>query len=170
MVVGRLKTLTILFTSALWSDIVDMHGRVQEPRDMPVVDHNCLSHEIAIERAKSDLKQLVSSPNTQLVNEYTALVQKEFAVIERFVYRSKVPHEDIGALYDALKTKYGIDAASELSSYVSDKMHIIVEAGRGLNMCPCCRGAKTHVISKSDLSVKEEIYDCETCSGTGRLA
>ena len=85
MVVGRLKTLTILFTSALWSDIVEMHGRVQEPRDMPVVDHNCLSHEIAIERAKSDLKQLVSSPNTQLVNEYTALVQKESAVIEQFI-------------------------------------------------------------------------------------
>jgi hypothetical protein len=137
---------------------------------MPVADRNCLSHEIAIERAKSELKQLVSSPNTQLVSEYTALVQKEFALIERFVFDNKVPPEDIGALYDALKAKYGIDPATELSSYVSNKMHIIVEAGRGLNMCPCCKGTKTHTIPESDFSSKEEIYACVTCSGTGRLA
>jgi hypothetical protein len=137
---------------------------------MPAIDRNCLSHDIAIDRAKSELKQLVSSPNTQLVSEYTALVQKEFAVIEQFVYDNKVPREDIGALYDALKAKYGIDSATELSSYISDKMHIIVEAGRGLNVCPCCKGAKTHTIPESDFSSKEEIYACETCSGTGRLA
>ena len=137
---------------------------------MPAVNRNCLSHEIAIERAKSDLKRLVESPNTQLVGEYTALVQKEFSVIEQFVYDNKISPVDIGALYDALKTKYGIDPAVELSRYVSDKMHTIVEAGRRLNVCPCCRGIKTHTISESDFSSKEEIYDCETCSGTGRLA
>jgi hypothetical protein len=137
---------------------------------MPTIDRNCLSHAIAIERAKSELKQLVSSPNTQLVSEYTALVQKEFAIIEQFVYDNKVPHEDIGALYDALKEKYGIDPATELSSYVSDKMHIIVEAGRGLNVCSCCKGTKTHTIPESDFSSTEEVYACETCSGSGRLA
>jgi hypothetical protein len=137
---------------------------------MPVLDRNCLSHDIAIERAKNQLKQLVNSPNTQLVNEYTALVQKEFAVIEQFIYGDKVPDQDIGALYDALKTKYGISPNIELSSYVSDKMHIIVEAARELNICPCCRGTKTHNIPASNLSSKEETYECETCSGTGRLA
>lgn len=137
---------------------------------MPAPDRNCLSHDIAIERAKSELKQLVGSPNTQLVSEYTALVQKEFDAIKQFIYSNRVPREDIGALYDVLKAKYGIDPATELSSYVSDKMHIIVEAGRGLNVCPCCRGTKTHTTTVSDLSSKEEIYDCETCNGTGRLA
>jgi hypothetical protein len=147
----------------------DMRGRALEQCDMPITDRNCLSHEIAIERAKNELKQLVRSPNTQLVSDYTALVQKEFAMIEKFVYGSKVPHEDMGALYDGLKEKYGIDPATELSSYVSDKMHIIVEAGRGLNVCPCCEGTKTHTIPESDFS-SEEVYSCETCSGTGRLA
>ena len=50
------------------------------------IDRNCLSHDIAVERAKNQLKQLVNSPNTQLVEEYTALVREEFAVIEKFVY------------------------------------------------------------------------------------
>ena len=81
---------------------------------MPAIDRNCLSHDIAIVRAKSELKQLVGSPNTQLVSDYTALVQKEFVMIEQFVYDNKVPREDIGALYDALKAKYGIDPATEL--------------------------------------------------------
>lgn len=136
---------------------------------MPV-DRNCLSHDIAIERAKSGLKELVGAPNTQLVNEYTALVQKEFTLIEQFVYGDKDPHEDIGVLYKALKTKYGIEPASELSSYVSDKKHIVVEAVRELNMCPCCSGIKSHTIPKSDFSVDEKTYDCETCGGTGGLA
>ena len=136
---------------------------------MSALDRNCLSHDIAIERAKNQLKQLVNSPNTQLVNEYTALVQKEFAVIEQFVYDGKVPDQDVGALYDALKTKHGISPNTVLSSYVSDKMHIIVEAGRGLNICPCCRGSKSHSIPTSDGS-REETYDCETCNGTGKLA
>lgn len=168
MVGGRLRTWTILSTNVPWTHIAGMH-QARGPRDMPVLDRNCLSHDIAIERAKNQLKQLVNSPNTQLVNEYTALVQKEFAVIEQFVYDSKVPDQDIGALYDALKVKYGIDPATVLSSYVSDKMHIIVEAGRGLNVCPCCRGAKTHSIPVSD-SFGEETYDCQTCNGTGKLA
>jgi len=136
---------------------------------MPVAERNCLSHDIAIQRAKNELKELVGSPNTQLVNEYTSLVQKEYAAIEQFVYNNKVPHEDAGELYDALKTKYGIDPNIELGGYVSDKMHVIVEAGRRLNMCPCCGGAKTHTISESDSS-SEDTYDCETCSGTGKLA
>lgn len=134
---------------------------------MPV-DRNCLSHDIAVERAKNQLKQLVNSPNTQLVNEYAALVQEEFALIKQFVYDDKVPVQDIGALYDALKTKYGINPNTVLSNYVSDKMHIIVEAGRGLNVCPCCNGSKSHSISASDYS-KEEAYGCETCNGTGKL-
>jgi hypothetical protein len=137
---------------------------------LPIAERSCLPHDIAIERAKNELKQLVRSPNTQLVSDYTALVQKEFAIIEDFVYDNKVPHEDIGALYDALKEKYGIESTTELSSYVSDKMHIIVEAGRGLNVCPCCKGVKTHTIPESDFSSSEEIYACETCSGSGRLA
>ena len=137
---------------------------------MPIADRNCLSHDIAVERAKSELRQLVNSPNSQLVSEYTALVQKEFAIIEHFVYDNKVPHENIGELYDALKEKYGIDPATELSNYVSDKMHIIVEAGRELNVCPCCKGTKTHTIPESDFSSNEEVYACETCGGTGRLA
>jgi len=49
------------------------------------VDRNCLSYDIAIERAKNKLKQLVASPNTQLVNEYAALIRKEFDAIEQFV-------------------------------------------------------------------------------------
>lgn len=137
---------------------------------MAAIDRNCLSRDIAIKRAKEELEQLVKSPNTQLVNEYTALVQKECSAIEQFVYEDKVPHEDLGALYDALKARYGIDPAIELSSYVSDKMHIIVEAGRGLTVCSCCRGKKFHTIPESDVSSTQEIYDCETCSGTGRLA
>ena len=137
---------------------------------MPATDRNCLSHDIVIERAKSELQQLVASPNTRLVGEYTALVQKEFAIIEQFIYNNKLPREDVGARYEALKAKYGIDPATELSSFVSDKMHIIVEAGRGLNVCPCCKGVKTHTIPESDFSPKEEIYACETCNGTGRLA
>lgn len=76
---------------------------------MPVAERNCLSHEIAIQRAKNELKELVGSPNTRLVNEYTSLVQKEYAAIEQFVYNNKIPHEDAGELYDAMKTKYGID-------------------------------------------------------------
>lgn len=135
---------------------------------MPV-DRNCLSHDIAIERAKNQLRQLVNSPNIQLVNEYTALVQKEFAVIGQFVYDGKVPDQDIGAFYDTLKTKYGISPNTVLSSYVSDKMYIIIEAGRGLNVCPCCRESKSHGIPASDGS-KEDTYCCETCNGTGKLA
>lgn len=167
MACGKPKTSTILYINALQ---MKMHGKARELYDMPVIDRNCLSHDIAIERAKIELKQLVNSPNTQLVSEYTALVQKEFTVIEQFVYDNKAPNEDLGALYDALKAKYGIDPATELSSHVSDKMHIIVKAGRELNVCPCCRGTKTHTIPENDFSSKEEIYDCETCNGTGRLA
>lgn len=137
---------------------------------MPTVDRNCLSHDIAIERAKNQLKQLINAPNTQLVNEYTALVQREFATIEQFVYEDKVPDQDTAALFDALKAKYGISPDVALSSYVSDKMHIIVEAGKELNVCPCCRGTKIHTIPASDFSSNEETYDCETCSGTGKLA
>ena len=133
------------------------------------VDRNCLSHDIAIERAKNQLKQLVSSPNTQLVDEYTGLVRKEFTAIEKFVYDNEVPHENMGELYDALKAKYGIDSSTELNSYVSDKMHIIVEAGRKLNTCPCCNGAKTHRIPEGSYS-SEETYNCQTCKGTGKLA
>ncbi|HEU4606392.1 MAG TPA: hypothetical protein VFS46_09165, partial [Nitrososphaera sp.] len=62
-----------------------------------------------------------------------------------------------------------IDPNIELGGYVSDKMHVIVEAGKRLNMCPCCGGAKTHTIPESDSS-SEDTYDCETCSGTGKLA
>ena len=137
---------------------------------MPVLDRSCLSHDIAIDRAKNQLKQLVNSPNTRLVNEYTALVQKEFAAIEQFVYGDKIPDQDSRAKYDELKAKYGISQDTVLSSYVSDKMHIIVEAGRGLNVCPCCKGTKTHTLPESDSSPKEETYDCQTCSGTGKLA
>ena len=133
------------------------------------IDRNCLSHDIAVERAKNQLKQLVNSPNTQLVEEYTALVREEFAVIEKFVYDSVVPHKNIAELYDALKAKYGIDPAIDLSRYVSDKLHIIVEAGRNLNACPCCNGVKTHTIPEGRNSSKET-YNCQTCKGTGKLA
>jgi hypothetical protein len=125
--------------------------------------------DIAIERTTNELKQPVGSPNTRLVHEYTALVQREYSETEQFVYNSKIPDEDAGKLYDALKTKYGIDPGEELSSYVSDKMHIIVEAGRRLNICPCYNGTKTHTIPASNHS-RQEIYDCETCGGIGRLA
>ena len=47
-----------------------------------------------------------------------------------------------------LKAKYGINSDIDLSSYVSDKMHIIIEAGRKLNICPCCDGTKTHTFPK----------------------
>ena len=137
---------------------------------MPAAERNCLSHDIAMQRAKNELRQLVGSPNTQLVNEYAALVQREYEAVEQFIYNDKIPNEDAGKLYDALKTKYGIDPNVELSSYVSDKMHIIVEAGRRLNICPCCDGAKTHTIPESDHFSEEEVYACETCNGTGRLA
>lgn len=141
---------------------------MDELQDMIQADRNCLSHDIAIERAKNKLKQLVSSPNTQLVNEYTALVQKEFAAIEGFIYDSKIPQEDMIGLYDALKTKYGIDHSIELGSYVSDKLDIIVEAGRELNTCPCCGGVKMHIMSESNDGNQE--YLCQTCKGTGKLA
>jgi hypothetical protein len=144
--------------------------QAREPFDMPAAERNCLSHDIALQRAKNELKQLVGSPNTQLVNEYTALVQREYAAVEQFVYNDKIPGEDTGKLYDALKTKYGIDPDVELSRYVSDKMHIIVEAGRRLNTCPCCEGTHMHTIPASDNSPKAETYACETCNGTGRLA
>lgn len=134
---------------------------------MAQADRNCLSHDIAIERAKNKLKQLISSPNTQLVNEYTTLVRKEFVAIEDFVYKSKIPNEDMGELFDTLKAKYGIDPAIELGSYVSDKLNIIAAAGRELNICPCCGGSKTHVVSESD---GRDQYSCQTCNGTGRLA
>lgn len=71
-------------------------------------------------------------------------------------------------LYDALKAKYGIDPAIELSSYVSDKLNIIVEAGRALNTCPCCGGIKAHIMSGRDDWNQE--YLCQTCKGTGKLA
>jgi hypothetical protein len=135
----------------------------------PQVDRNCLSHDIAIERAKNKLRQLVGSPNTQLVNEYASLVRKEFDAIEQFVYNNKTPPEEIEKLDEALKAKYGIDADVDLASYVSDKLHIIVEAGRELNVCPCCNGTKTHKIPAGSYE-KEEMYSCETCNGTGRLA
>ena len=141
---------------------------MDELQDMTQADRNCLSHDIAIERAKNKLKQLVSSPNTQLVNEYTVLVQKEFAAIQEFVYDSKIPHEDMGELYDSLKAKYGIDPAIELGNYVSDKLNIIVEAGRDLNMCPCCGGVRMHIMSGRDNGDQE--YPCQTCKGTGKLA
>ena len=137
---------------------------------MTAFDRNCLSHDIAIERAKNQLKQLINAPNTQLINEYTALVQREFAAIEKFVYEDKVPDQDTAPLFDALKSKYGISPDVVLSSYISDKMHIIVEAGRELNVCPCCGGTNIHTIPASDFSSNEEIYECETCSGTGKLA
>jgi hypothetical protein len=136
---------------------------------MPAAERNCLSYDIAIQRAKTELKQLVGSPNAQLVNEYTALVQREYAAVEQFVYNDKIPSEDADKLYDVLKIKYGIDPGVELSSYVSDKMHIIVEAGRRLNSCPCCEGTKMHTIPASNSS-KVETYACDTCNGTGRLA
>ena len=135
---------------------------------MTQADSNCLSHDIGIERAKNTLKQLVSSPNTQLVNEYTALVQKEFAAIKDFIYDSKIPHEDMKQPFDALKAKYGIDPDIELGSYVSDKLNIIVEAGRELNTCPCCDGTKAHIMPGRD-KVDQE-YLCQTCNGTGKLA
>ena len=78
---------------------------------MPAIDRNCQSQDITIEQAKSELKQLVNSPDTQLVIDYAALVQKEFAAIEQFVYDNKAHHEDIGALYDTIEAKYGIDPA-----------------------------------------------------------
>lgn len=133
------------------------------------VDRNCLSHDIAIERAKNKLEQLVDSPNTRLVNEYAALVRKEFDEIEQFVYNSKMPPEEIDKLEDALKAKYGIDADVDLGSYVGDKLHIIVEAGKELNMCPCCDGTKMHKIPAGNKE-EEEMYPCETCNGIGRLA
>lgn len=134
------------------------------------VYRNCLSHDIAIDRAKNKLKQLVDSPNTQLVNEYAALVRKEFDEIEQFVYNNKMPPEGIDKLDSALKAKYGIDPDVDLGSYVGDKLHIIVEAGRELNICPCCDGTKMHKIPAGSNSGKEEMYQCETCNGTGRLA
>jgi hypothetical protein len=141
---------------------------MDELLDMIQADRNCLSHDIAMVRAKNKLKQLVSSPNTQLVNEYTALVQKEFAAIEGFIYDSKIPKEDMMGLYDALKAKYGIDPGIELGSYVSDKLDIIVGAGRELNMCPCCGGMRMHIMSGRDDGNQE--YLCQTCKGTGKLA
>ena len=33
-------------------------------------------------------------------------------------------------LNDSLKAKHGIDPAIDLSRYISDRLHIIVEAGR----------------------------------------
>lgn len=135
----------------------------------PPVDRNCLSHDIAIERAKTTLKQLVASPNTQLVNEYAAMVRTEFDAIEQFVYNNKTPPEEIEKLDEALKAKYGIDPDVDLSRYVSDKLHIIIEAGRELNVCPCCEGVKMHTIPASN-SKQEETYPCETCNGTGKLA
>lgn len=133
------------------------------------LDRNCLSHDIAIERAKNKLRQLVGSPNTQLVNEYAELIRKEFDAIEQFVYNNQSPPKDIDKADDALKAKYGIDPDIELDQYVSDKLHIIVEAGRELNVCPCCDGTMSHTIPES-INFGEEIYSCQTCQGTGRLA
>lgn len=134
------------------------------------VDRNCLSNDITIERAKNKLKQLVDSPNSQLVNEYPALIRREFDEIEQFVYNNKTPPEERDKLDDALKAKYGIDADVDLGSYVGDKFHIIIEAGRELNMHPCCGGTKMHKIPAESNSEKGEMYPCETCNGTGRLA
>ena len=141
---------------------------MDELQDVAQADRNCLSHDIAIERAKNKLKQLVNAPNTQLINEYTMLVQKEFAAIEGFIYDNKIPHDNMMELYDALKAKYGIDPAIELGSYISDKLDIIVEAGRELNKCPCCGGVRMHIISECDDGNQE--YLCQTCKGTGKLA
>ena len=142
---------------------------------LPSVDRNCLSHDIAIERAKNQLKMLVNSPNTRLVDEYTALVRKEFSIIERFIINNEVPSEDIGTLYDCLKAKYGIDPTADLNRIVSDKLQIIVQAGRELNICPCCNGSKMHTIPEGESAnskniYQEEGYACQTCKGTGRLA
>jgi|SRR5579884_2419093 len=142
---------------------------------LPSVNRNCLSHDIAIERAKNQLKLLINSPNTQLVEEYTALVRKEFSIIDRFINNNEVPREDIGALYDDLKAKYGIDATADLNRIVSDKLQIIVQAGRELNICPCCNGTKMHIIPEGESANSKNIYQeqgyaCQTCKGTGRLA
>lgn len=134
------------------------------------IDRNCLSKDIAIERAKNKLKRLVASPNTQLVNEYAAMIRKGFDAIEQFVYNNKTPPEDIQKLDEELKAKYGIDADVDLGNYVSDKLHIIIEAGRELNVCTCCNGTKMHKIPTSSYSEKDGTYSCETCHGTGRLA
>ncbi|HEX7033806.1 MAG TPA: hypothetical protein VF172_12480 [Nitrososphaera sp.] len=72
------------------------------------------------------------------------MVRKEFDEAEQFVYNNKALSEDINKLDELLKTKYGIGADVDLSKHVSDKLHIIVEAGRELNICPCCEGAKMH--------------------------
>lgn len=134
----------------------------------PQIYRNCLSRDIAIERAKSKLKQVVASPNSQLVNEYAALIRKEFDAIEQFVYNNKTPPKDMDKLDEVLKAKYGIDPEVDLDKYVSDKLHIIVEGGRELNICPCCDGAKFHKVPAAGNS--EEEYVCETCHGTGKLA
>jgi len=73
-----------------------------------------MSHDIDIERTKNKLKQLASSPITQLVNEYMALVQEEFDAIGCFIHDSKIPCEDLRGLYDAIIPKYGIDPAWQL--------------------------------------------------------
>ena len=135
---------------------------------MTEADRNCLSNDIAIERAKNKLEQLVISPNAQLVDEYAALVQNEFDAIERFIYDGKIPYEDVRGHYDLLKVKYGIDPAIELDNYVSDKLNIIVEAERVLNMCPCCCGINAHIMTGRDDGNQE--YLCQTCNGTGKLA
>jgi hypothetical protein len=62
-----------------------------------------------------------------------------------------------------------------LSSYVSYKLHIIVQAGRELNICPCRNGGKVHLIAEEESAdgkslYKEQRYDCETCNGTSKPA
>jgi hypothetical protein len=78
----------------------------------------------------------------------------------KFVYNNQVPADDMDEPYDTLKAKYGIDSAIELSNYVNGKVHIIVEAGRELNMrrCPCCGGVKINIIPEVKHFSEEEIY------------
>jgi hypothetical protein len=75
-------------------------------------------------------------------------------------------------LYDMLKAKYGVDSSIELSNQVNDKMHSVVEAGRKLNMCCCAllRQRQDTYYPETNHFYHEEIYDCQTCKRTGKLA
>lgn len=81
-----------------------------------------------------------------MVDEYAALLRKDFFTIEKFINNSEVPHEDI--VHFGLKAKCGIDPTADLIRIVSDKLDLIVLAGRELNICPSCSGTKMHIIPK----------------------
>lgn len=130
---------------------------------------DCFPYDICIDRAKNMLKKYVASPNSQIVNEYAALVQKEYATIEQFVYNNKAPQEDMGKLFDELREKYELNQDVDLNVFVSEKMHLIVDAAKELNTCPCCKGAKIHVIAIRDEENDKASYECKTCNGSGKL-